>query len=480
MRRQLLALLLVCAACAAVLGWGLRTAGPLDEPDEAAWVFSTYAYRLAFVDRDLSSPEWKGEDAVDHPPLAKFYLGAALAPAGLVASSPEDKRFWFERAFLPYDRPAFVAALRARVPEAALARARAANAAAMLAACALAAAAGAWLLSAEAGALAALIFAFSAVTRKVGAQAVADGLFVALELACALAQAAWAARLARTKRFSPAWSLLAGVLAGALFDTKISGLLELPLAAGALAAALAAAPRSRELRRAVLRSAACAFAAGVAFAVIADPSLWRAPASFALEMFRHRWETARLQRLVFFGGEFQSAGDLLCGALRGLFWPAEGRPLGAATAVLACAGAARLPRRLASAPPAARVAVLHGAAWTLATLAAFRVDWPRYLLTLLPFAALLAALGAEELASLRPGARARLAAASAAAAALLILPARRRTPLAYWVEHPEEFERRIDVQVRYLNERYPADRATITSGEEKSRAFIRQFRRGAS
>jgi len=464
-----------------VLGFGLWTAGPLNEPDEAAWIFSSYSFRLAFLTPGgLSSPEWKGADALDHPPLAKFLFGAVLAPAGLLPQSSADKQLWFERAFLPYDGAAFVASLRARVPPRALFLARLADSGAFLLACALTALAGAWLIAPEAGALAALLLALSGIVRVCAAQAVSDGLFVALELACALAQAAWAARLVRARRFSPAWSLACGVLAGALFDVKISGLLEIPLLAVTVAAVLAAEPRSKSLRAAALKSALAAAAAAVLSAVALNPSLYREPLQFALAMFAHRRETLDVQRLVYFGGAFQSPLYWLGGAARGLFWPSvgdrAGRMIGALSAALACAGLAGARRRWDAASPAGRVFVLHGAAWTGATLAAFRLDWQHYLLPISPFAALLAAAGARELLARKPETSARLAAIGAAAAALVVFAPGRLTPVNYWRGHPDAYQRAIDAQIPYLLARYPADGDLIRRGEADARVLLEQLR----
>jgi hypothetical protein len=477
MRRRTSILLFACAACAAVLAFGLRRAGPLEEPDEAAWIFSSYAFRLAFLTPGgLSSTEWKDADALDHPPIAKIYFGAFLAPAGLLPDSLADKRLWFDRAFLPYDHAAFVAALRERISARALFLGRLANSAAILLACALVALVGAEAVSAEAGAAAALLLVLAAVARAVAAQAVADGLFLALELACAAAQAFWAADLARERRFCAARSLLCGALAGALFDVKISGALELALLAAAVAAALTAAPRSKPLRGAAAASLATAAAAAAFVAVALNPSLYREPCAFVLAMFRHRRETVALQSLVYFGGELQNPLYRICGVLRGLFSPEGGACIGAATAVLACAGAADARRRVAAAPVFSRVIVVHGAAWTAATLAVYRLDWPRYVLPALPFICLLAARGAARLAVLRPGARARPALLAVAAATALIVPARVFTPLSYWFDHPEAYRRKIDAQIPYLLARYPNDRPLILRGEADSRALLERLR----
>ena len=66
----------------------------LYEPDEAAWIFSTYYAHLYFGQGNLVHDDWTDYDSYDHPPLAKFYYGLAVNLGGHSYDSIEAKRFW--------------------------------------------------------------------------------------------------------------------------------------------------------------------------------------------------------------------------------------------------------------------------------------------------------------------------------------------------------------------------------------------------
>lgn len=411
-------------ACAAILAYTLGARRPMTEPDEAAWIFSSYYYRLAFVDRDFGAPAWKHADALDHPPLAKFALGAALATQDLAARSLEAKERWFALSLDPYAKDEFMARLRAVVPMRALLLGRAVAALSVLALCALTALAGARAFDARTGAVAALLLALMPLARLAAGIATSDGLFAALVMACALAQLLLAERVSRGR------AAAAGALAGLAFSTKILGAAELPLLWGALA--LSTGPR-----RARLAAAGAGTAAAVATALAVNPSLWSSPLAFVAAMFRHRAEVVSLQSAIFFGQFHQTPLDQLAGFLRRLFWTADAFSLVtcAATAVLAAAGLLALPKLRRE--PRRLVLGLHALAWAALCLLTFRADWIRYLLPALPFVCLLAAVGAFER---------KLWPAAAALALALTIPARVFTRERYWERHPELLAEKLAAQ----------------------------------
>jgi len=53
--------------------------------DEAAWVWSTFYYRLFFRERNLTAPAWSTGEAKGRPPVAKYTLGMGLDLAGCVS-----------------------------------------------------------------------------------------------------------------------------------------------------------------------------------------------------------------------------------------------------------------------------------------------------------------------------------------------------------------------------------------------------------
>lgn len=67
---------------------------PLSEPDEAAWIYSGYYFKLFFLKFDLSHTDWLDYDAYDHPPLVKYIIGGILFLKGYVFDSLDAKKQW--------------------------------------------------------------------------------------------------------------------------------------------------------------------------------------------------------------------------------------------------------------------------------------------------------------------------------------------------------------------------------------------------
>jgi len=68
--------------------------GDLIDSDEVAWIFTGYYFNLYFLSGGLLHPDWNDYEAFDHPPLAKYIVGAALFFKGYTIDSLEPKRFW--------------------------------------------------------------------------------------------------------------------------------------------------------------------------------------------------------------------------------------------------------------------------------------------------------------------------------------------------------------------------------------------------
>ena len=66
----------------------------LIDSDEVAWIFTGYYFNLYFLRGGLLHPDWNDYEAFDHPPLAKYIVGAALFLKGYTIDSLEPKRFW--------------------------------------------------------------------------------------------------------------------------------------------------------------------------------------------------------------------------------------------------------------------------------------------------------------------------------------------------------------------------------------------------
>lgn len=459
-RRARAAAVLVGLLCAAALAWNYRLRRPLAQLDEGAWIFSTYYYRLAFIDGDLRSPAWSDVDAYDHPPLAKFLFGAVL-PERYVAHSLTAKHWWLARAFVPLPGPqaAFEAQVRALVDLRTLQRARLASTLAVGLACLFLAALGAGFLGLPAASVAALLLVLMPLTRELAAQAVADGPFIGAIVAVAFIQSE-AARSASAGRRRPLLlAALAGLLSGLAFDIKISAIGEVVLLAAGWGLSVEPALAAQ--------MTVLALGVGALAAYAANPSLYPAPFGFVEGMFRHRMEAWSLQRQLFVGDVHPNLAYRSAEFLKGVFHPADSASLVtcAATAVLAVCGLAALPglwRRGDGAGRSARVAVIQGAGWTAAAFATFALRWERYLFPALPFVCLLAACGLEDV--LRRGRRGsrRLLAAAAVAAAVSLLAAPLSTN-AYWTSRRQLYEPRLQRALDIICSRSPSDCPPLAS-----------------
>ncbi len=56
--------------------------------DEIYWIGSAYYFHLAFVEHDLTHPDWRLLPARENPPLGKYLIGASLRLLGEHISSP--------------------------------------------------------------------------------------------------------------------------------------------------------------------------------------------------------------------------------------------------------------------------------------------------------------------------------------------------------------------------------------------------------
>jgi hypothetical protein len=436
---------------------------PLEEIDESAWIFSSYYYRLAFMDRSPFAPEWRDPDALDHPPFAKYAFGFAFSLARLVPGSLSDKIWWRTHDLDLVGREDFVRHLTERTPRRTLFIGR-------LVSC-LCFAACAWLVysacaaafSQAIGIWAGVLFALHPLALELSGQAVADGIFLVLLLGSIRTQQALLARLAAGGR-APLHALLAGACMALLFLTKISGFAALPAAAAALALA------GKESGKAVI-PAKRRIAAGLgmlsAWALISyagNPSWWSSPFGFAAEMFRYRLDRVALQSGVFFQDALPGPFLGLSAALRRIFfdWDAVFLVLKVpALLLLASFGLVQSLRSARRTPPGERVLLLNAAVWMPATVAAFRLDWDRYLLPLVPFVLIFAArgLGEAHRALVSPeSSRALIPAGAALALAIfLALFSRSVTRESYLSRHPDWERSAQTVYLRKQLEFHPDD-----------------------
>ncbi len=445
------------------------------EPDEAAWIFSTYYYHLAFQKGELTSPDWRHYDCVDHPPVAKFVFGAALAPGDHVVKTLDYKEWWIRHQLDSDGYAQFAARLREGIPLKVLFRGRLVSTASF--------AISAWLMfviarrafSSAVAWWALVFFSIFPQVLKYAALGMAEGLHLLLLLLSVWVQLAWVERVIAGRPVGLTTAGLAAVLA-LLFNTKITGLAALPLSVFALAASCWTARRAGSeacgvgigRTRLMLRSCGASAALLVAFALLAvamNPSLYQGPIGFIAAMFRHRWHQVELQQAWAYALSNPTPAIMLASFTRGLFFTNDfayqlaGVPMMLFLFLLGCV---KLPTYARRAPLPTVVLALNGLAWIAITAYTYRLDWQRYLLPANPFVLLIAAVGMEELvARLRNVAstwarRVAMAGALAGAVVLIGVMAHRWTTQRYMAEHPEWVEemrsRAFELQVRIMSD----------------------------
>jgi hypothetical protein len=288
----------------------------LYEPDEAAWVFSSYYYHLYFEDRDWLHADWREYDALDHPPLAKYAVGLAMDVAGEPCSTLEHKRFWHR---IPID--GFAGKYRqmmARIPAGALPAAR--HAAVVCALLGLGmlylftrSRFGPWVAVAAIG-----LSIWNPVVQEVSTQALSDPVLLAISIGFLWVLARW------VEGAGSRWFVGAAALVALAVLTKLSG--------GALGFMLLAGvglrwKRGRSLPtwkrgRSLPTWEAWAAAAGVGLSLLLllNPTFHQMGPAALLKMVDHRLAQVAHQHLVFPDAALTGIGDRLAAGLDILFF----------------------------------------------------------------------------------------------------------------------------------------------------------------
>jgi len=280
---------------------------PLYEPDEAAWVFSSYYYHLYFEDADWLSPDWQEFDALDHPPLAKYAVGMAMDLSGEPCKTLAHKRYWHS---IPID--GFARSYRemmSRIPAGALPAARHV---AFL--CALAALVLLYLFARSrlgpwvAGAAVALTI-WNPVFREVSCQALSDPVLLAITLGFVWLLARW------VEGGGSGWFVAAaGAVALALLTKLSGGALGLMLLCGV-------ALRWREGKGlASWKAWSVAGAVGLGLLLLLNPTFLQMGPAALFDMLDHRLAQITHQHRIFPKSALTGVGDRLAAALDILFF----------------------------------------------------------------------------------------------------------------------------------------------------------------
>ncbi len=91
-----------------------RRYSPVTDGDEIAWIFAGYYFNLYFLQFDLFHEDWNDYEAFDHPPLAKYIVGATLYLKGYTIDSVDPKRLW--NAIPPDKFPIYFDLVKDKIP----------------------------------------------------------------------------------------------------------------------------------------------------------------------------------------------------------------------------------------------------------------------------------------------------------------------------------------------------------------------------
>lgn len=188
--------------------------------DEAAWLFSG-VYLGHLIHGDTTHPDWSNEDAIDQPPVGKYWFGIAAYLAGNKWRTLDDKTWWFRSAADLYSHEQFQTEISARVPLEALKIARIAACIAAIAAALGLLALGTIISNKITGIASCLVFASSAMVLHFVPIVEADYILIALMIWQTFFLVRW------VKGKSWIDIMWVGLLLGLIIDTKLNGLIGL-------------------------------------------------------------------------------------------------------------------------------------------------------------------------------------------------------------------------------------------------------------
>lgn len=399
-RRYFSLLVLLTAVSALGLNFFLRKGEAPTDLDEYAWFYSGYYYELAFKKRDFHHPDWKAQDALDHPPLAKYLFGFVRSLQGIHLDNLDFKNWWFREADDDLRVDEFLKKNEKLVPTELLFAGRMLSTLSFIGCAFLLGLMAKSFLGREMALVSVLFFLSSIGVQSLAVQHVADGIFLFLLLFVILIQMKWVIAL---RNGSPVagLSLLAGILSSLLFLTKINGISSLGVSAFLGIYCLF---ENKDVSRAcrfkkVLVSGGILATSFVFVSCLLNPSFFSDPIGFAMGMFRHRSERLALQQLLFPTDSIltwylkisEGASHILI--RDDLVYYYLGMPL---LLMLFLVGLWRLPFSFSLNRHAAVVFFVNAFCWGLFILYHYKMNWPRYLLLITPFLAVIMGMGGYE------------------------------------------------------------------------------------
>ncbi|MBT3182069.1 MAG: hypothetical protein HN337_06135 [Deltaproteobacteria bacterium] len=266
----------------AVTLFGLQLNRHIDDPiraDEAAWIFSS-VYLDHYMAGEWNHPDWNHMDAIDHPPVVKYYYGLAVKSAGELWKTTDDKDWWF-RSSQKISPMTFQSGMEERISWPVLRSCRIAVAlAAVLASLALYFL-GSAVWKPSFGLASSIFFLSSQLVLYFVPIVEPDFLLIAVTLLQAVFLVRW------MKGFGWWDALMAAILVGIAIDTKLSGLIQVPVSVLAISVVIF---QRRFDRRSILQSSVIVVI-GFVVMILLNPTL-HSPVDGLVKMVEHRYMQA--------------------------------------------------------------------------------------------------------------------------------------------------------------------------------------------
>ncbi|MBY0588597.1 glycosyltransferase family 39 protein [bacterium] len=346
--------------------------------DETAWIYGSYYYYLAFQKKDLFSDDWQVRDAIDHPPVGKFFVGAALSLVGYEVPSVDFKHRWYERTDLN-EHEVLVEEAK-QLPPLVLPAGRLMSTLCFALSGLIAASLSHRVFGSPwAGVCSLAVMLLSPLIRELSVNVMAEGPFYLL-----LSLTVWlsVSVVERWRQNRPVLSalVLLGVVAGLLTDTKINGFTSVPLSAASLVlGAMLLTPTAETfLKRSLVATMIVAIISTTTI-IYANPSLWREPIAYLNNVWNYRLLNLEGQLIFVYWEAFPTLGIKISAVLAAVFrehdpfFPICVLPLGLFVGLL-------LLGSKDSNRTAGIVLLIHTMGWFASNFLTFQINGPRYFL----------------------------------------------------------------------------------------------------
>lgn len=270
------------------------------EVDEAAWIYSTYYYHLAFEKNDFKSKDWFDQDAKDHPPIAKFIFGFALSFIDQVPHSLDSKKWWFNHSdYYQF----FWKQIKAKVDKDALVLGRTISLTFYIISIFLFFYICQQFVPLPIAVLSCYYLISNPVIIRRSSEILSDGILLFFLLITLITQMTWIKKLinSKTKNFY-LFSILLGISFGFIFQTKINGLLSVIALILFLVGLFIFKNRisySIYSKKILFTQFIIVMITFLGFSYLINPSLYSEPITFMKSMYDYRFNRISFQQEIF-------------------------------------------------------------------------------------------------------------------------------------------------------------------------------------